>query len=118
MRIIKKLYIVGLWITIQSFLNADKYYLCFNDDFLSLLRIQKDRYLTEQSKKIMDRGTKYIKDLNKSFTEAMCYYGIPKNLGEVYDLGITAYIYTQAQDNAICFDKTYCEKILETLEKY
>ena len=58
------------------------------------------------------------KDFRKYIVEAMCYYNIPQNLGEEYALGEKAYIYTQAQDMSVTFDKIYCDKILKTLEKF
>ncbi len=123
MNLLKKISVVLLLFICLSWLKAEQVFLCFPEEFLSLLRDQKNRYLSESSKKIIDRGLekagkKNEENFYKYLVDSMCYFNIPKNLGEEHYLGEDAYIYIQAQENFVPFNKTYCNKILETLEKY
>ncbi|MGX8716632.1 MAG: hypothetical protein ACSW8C_01425 [bacterium] len=102
----------------MEFTSAKEYCLGFNTDFLSLLREQKNRYLTESSKESIDYEMKKSEDFKEYLIRAMRYCEFPKNLGEEYVLGEKAYIYIQAQDKAIAFSQSYCSEILAALGNF
>ena len=118
MKFKRNICIVLVLLVCVKFTSAGKFCLCFKKDFLSLLEVQKNRYLMESSKERIDCEMKKSKDFNEYLIQAMCYYGIPQNLGEVYALGEKAYIYIQAQGKAVAFSQSYCNEISTTLEKF
>lgn len=101
MKFIKKIYIVPLVFFYMNSTNAESFCLNFSSDFLSLLRCQEKRYLLELSKKSIDQEIKRVKNPGEYLIKAMCYYGIPKNLGEENALGEKAYVYTHRRGSLL-----------------
>lgn len=112
-----------------NLMRATDVCLCFNEEFLTLLKKQQECYLLECSKSRIDEMLEQAKredQYEKYMTEIVCNcvipenldYGTHKNLGGKRFLGRRAYFYLIAQESGIAFNSDVCPAIIEALEKY
>lgn len=123
MNLLKKISVIFLLFICSSWVKAEKVCLCFSEEFLPLLKDQKNRYLSESSKRIIDKRLEKVKNkseenFNENIVGRLRLNPFTKALGETSYLGEKAYAYIQAQDNVVLFSKTYCDEILKILEEY